>query len=80
MSQTILRLKCYNVPFYIKTKYIYSNFTVSCEKSKTYSFVSSIIKNIVVFPALSKFQVICCFAFGSALSYCCLLKSIAIIL
>ena len=33
------------------------NFTVLCEKSKTVSFASSIIKNIVVFPALPKFAV-----------------------
>ena len=28
-----------------------------CENSKTVSFASSIIKNVVVFPALSKFAV-----------------------
>ena len=32
-------------------------FTVPCEKSKTVSFASSIMKNIVVFPTLSKFAV-----------------------
>ena len=46
------------------------------------SFASSIMKTIVVFPATSRFPVrlICCIAFGSASSACCLLKSIAIIL
>ena len=32
------------------------NFTVPCEKSKTISFASSVMKSIVV-PALSKFAV-----------------------
>ena len=51
----------------------------SCEKSKTVSFISSRIKNIVVFPAYSRFLVkLICFAFRSAASACCLLKSIAI--
>ena len=31
-----------------------NTFTVTCEKSKTVSFVSSLMKNIGVFPALSK--------------------------
>ena len=31
--------------------------TVPCEKSNTVSFASSIIRKIVVFPALSKFAV-----------------------
>ena len=35
----------------------HKTFTVLCENSKTVSFASSIIKNIVVFPALSKFAV-----------------------
>ena len=35
----------------------YKNFSVPCEKSKTVSCASSIIKNIVVFPALSKFAI-----------------------
>ena len=35
----------------------HKTFTVPCEKSKTVPFASSIIKNIVVFPALSKFAV-----------------------
>ena len=33
------------------------NFTVPCEKSKTISFASSVMKSIVVVPALSKFAV-----------------------
>ena len=36
---------------------IHKTFTVPCEKSKTVSFASSRIKNILVFPALSKFAV-----------------------
>ena len=32
-------------------------FTDPCEKSKTVYFASSIMKNIVVFPTLSKFAV-----------------------
>ena len=59
-----------------------NTFTVPCEKSKIVSFVSSIMKNIVVFPSRSEFPVklICWFAFGSASSSYCLLKSIAVIL
>ena len=49
---------------------------------RKFFFASSIIKNIVVFPALSKFaaKLICWIALGSASSACCLLKSIAIVL
>ena len=45
-------------------------------------FASSVMKNIVLFPGRSRFPVklICCIVFGSALSACCLLKSIVIIL
>ena len=57
---------------------------VGAQFSITLSFASSLIKNIVVFSfsSLSKFPVklICCFAFGSASSAFCLLKSIAITL
>ena len=61
---------------------IYNTLTVPCEKSKMVSFASSIMKNIFVFPSQFRFAVkwICCLAFGSAPSACCLLKSIAIIL
>ena len=54
---------------------IYNTFTVPCEKSKTVSFASSIMKN-VVFPGQSRFPVklICCIAFGSTSSSYCLLK------
>ena len=47
----------------------YNTCTVSYEKSKMVSFASSIMKDIVVFPAQSRFTVklICCIAFGSAL-------------
>ena len=53
-------------------------YTVPYEKSKTVFFASSIMKNIVVFPALSKFAVklICWMALGSASNACSLLKSI----
>ena len=53
-----------------------------CEKSKTVSFASSIIKYILVCPDRSGFLVklIYCIAVGSASSTCRLLKSIAIIL
>ena len=36
---------------------MHKTFTLPCENSKTVSFASSIMKNIVVFPALSKFAV-----------------------
>ena len=44
---------------------IHNTFTVPCEKSKTVSFISSIMKKIVVCPALSKLPVklISCIAF-----------------
>ena len=60
----------------------YKTFTVPCEKPKTVSFAFSIIKNIVVFPSLSKFAVklFCWIAVGSASNACYLLRSIAIIL
>ena len=62
----------------------YNTCTVSYEKSKMVSFASSIMKDIVVFPAQSRFvnpvKLICCIAFGSASSAYYLLKSIAIIL
>ena len=63
-------------------EHIHNTFTVPCEKSKTVSFASSIMKNIVAPSARSRFpaKLICCIAFGSALSAYCLLKSIAIIL
>ena len=48
------------------------------------SFGSSRIKHIVIFAFSSEdrfpVKLICCIAYGSALSACCLLKSIAIIL
>ena len=62
---------------------IYNILTVPCEKSKTVSFTSSVMKNIVVssFPsqARSPVKLICCIAFRSASSACCLLKSISIL-
>ena len=70
------------IKLYFVFNYICKTFTVPCENSKTVSFASSIIKNIVVFPGLSKFAVkfICWIAFGSESKACYLLKSIAIIL
>ena len=61
-------------------KWNHNTLTVPFEKSKTVSFASSIMKNIVESPTLSKFPVklICWIAFGSASSFCCLLKSIAV--
>ena len=32
-------------------------FTVPCEKSNTVCYASSVIKDIVVYPALSKFEI-----------------------
>ena len=53
---------------------------VPFEKYKTVSFGSSITKSICALPAQSRFSVklTCCFAFGSASSFCWLHKSIAI--
>ena len=63
-------------------EHIHNTFTVPCEKSKTVSFASSMMKNIVAPAAGSKFPVrlICCIAFGSASSTFYLLKSTAILL
>ena len=59
---------------------IYYTLTVPCEKSKMASLASSITKNIVVSPCSSKFpaNLLYWFAFLSASSAYCLLKSIAI--
>ena len=61
-------------------KQIYSTFPIPCAKSKIVSLTSSIMKEIVAFLTHSRFPVklICCITFGSALSTCHLLKSIAI--
>ena len=52
--------------------------TVPCQKSRVVFFASSIIRDIFVFPAWSKFcmKLICWMGFGSASSFCCLFKSI----
>ena len=67
---------------YIKVKEIHNTFTVSCEISKLVSFASLIMKNAVIFPtgfrAGFPINSICGIVFGSASSFCCLLKSIAI--
>ena len=66
----------------MKTKWNNNALTVPFEKSKTFSFVSSIIKNIVSLSALFRFPVelICFIDFGSASCFCCLLKSVAVYL
>ena len=53
---------------------------VPFEKSRTVSFVSSIMKNISLFASCSRFPVklVYCIAFGPPFSFCCLLKPIAI--
>ena len=63
------------IQFYYK-----NTLSVPFEKSKTVSFASSVIKNIVAPCALSRFPVKLNFrlAFGSSSVFCCLLKSIAI--
>ena len=58
----------------------YNTFTVSCEKSKTVSFASSVMKNIVACCSRFPVKLISCIAFGSASSACCIHKPIAIIL
>ena len=68
--------KCYIESFlnqyYIKTKWSHNNLIALFEKSRTVSFASSIMKNIVEAPALprSSVKLICCIAFGSASSFC----------
>ena len=52
--------------------------TIFCEKNKNISFASSIMKNIDVSFSIFPVKLICCIAFGSASSFCCLLESIAI--
>ena len=48
---------------------------------KNLSFTSSIMKEIFVLPSRSRVLVkLNCIAFGSTSSFCCLLKSLAIIL
>ena len=52
--------------------------TVACQKSRVVFFATSIIRDILVFPTWSKFlmKLICWIGFGSASSFCFLLKSI----
>ena len=61
--------------------HIYKTFTVPYKSCNTISFVSSRMKKILVFPALSKFAIklMCWIALGSEFNACCLLKSIATI-
>ena len=60
----------------------YKTFKVPCEKPKTVSFASSMIKYIVVPISPSKFvvKIICWIYLGSASRTCCLIKSVTIIL
>ena len=69
MNETTLHLTFYIELFYIKAKQNYNTFTVPFEKSKTVSFASSIMENIVAPPLWFRFPVklFCCIAFGSAL-------------
>ena len=64
----------------MKAKYIFDTLTDLCEIPKMVSFASSMMKNIVTPSIRSRYPVklICCIAFGSRLSACYLLKSIAI--
>ena len=72
------------IALHLKTKiiliHIYNTFTVPCEKSKTVSFASSIVKETAVFSALSIFAVklICWIALGSISIAYSLLEFIAI--
>ena len=55
---------------------IYNTLTVPCEKFKMVSFASSITENInlLLLPLRFLVKLICCIAFGSASSPCCLLN------
>ena len=75
--------------FYINTRIkhqikfielVYNAFSFPCEKTYIVSLTSSIIKNIVVFPARFRFpgKLIGLTTFELASVSCCLLKSIAI--
>ena len=57
-------------------KHIHNTLKVTCKKFKMGSFTFSIMKNVVMLPAWSRFPVklISCFGFGSASSPGCLLK------
>ena len=61
---------------------MYNTLSIRYEKFKIVFFASWIMKNIVVFSALNRFAIklICCIAFRSASSACCLLKYKATIL
>ena len=97
MNYTILRSN-YIESFYYDfiseqnkiVEHIHNTLKVPCEKSKTVSLHSSIMKNIVVLTFIfgsSAFclfifpvRLTCCIVFGSASSACCLHKSIVIVL
>ena len=66
----------YFILIYIKTKSNHNTLTLPFRKSKTVSFASSIIKNIVALFSRFPVKLICCIAFRSASNFCCLLKSI----
>ena len=64
----------------IFVEHAYNFFTVSYEKSRIVSLTSSVMKNISVFPVISRFAVklICFIGFESASIDCFLLRFIAI--
>ena len=61
-------------------QHIYNTFPVPCEKLEEVSMASSIMKNIVAYPAQSKFviKLTCWIALEPALRACNLLKSVAV--
>ena len=61
---------------------IHNTFTIPFERSRMVYFASSVMKNIVISPARSRFPVklIGSIAFRSASSACCLLKPVAVII
>ena len=84
MNYIILHLKRYIELFYIDLKLKQNRFTILSKIlikiTRMVSFGFSVMKNIVVFPARSKFPVKlnCCITFGLASSAFCLFKFIAI--
>ena len=51
---------------------------VPCNKSEMVPFASSVMKNVLLSSSRFPVKLICCITSGSASSFCCLLKSIAI--
>ena len=65
---------CYIELFFVNIILKGNNLAVPFEESRTVSFASSIMRNIVASSSLFRFLVklTCCIAFGSASSFCCL--------